>query len=194
MGMSAYPLNSNAPVSLKLVGAAALPATQAAASKPESASAEKKGLSVNPAELSNAALLEISKLKARDTQLRQHEQAHHAASNGVDVSSASYTYQRGPNGVNYAVSGDVRIDSSAASKPEDRLAQAAMIIDVALAPADPTPADRAVAAKAQQMAQQARTEIMQQSNNLSPANANLSRENHSQHTNSTAPKRIDTFA
>lgn len=194
MGISAYPLNSNAPVSLKLVGAAATPASQADISKPEPASAEKKGLSVKSPELSNAALLEISKLKARDTQLREHEQAHHAASTGVDVSSASYTYQRGPNGVNYAVSGDVRIDASAARKPEDRLAQAAMIIDVALAPADPTPADRAVAAKAQQMAQQARTEIMQQGINPSPSNANLPQANHSRHTDSPAPKRIDTFA
>ena len=43
----------------------------------------------------------IDKLKARDLQVRQHEQAHLAAAGSLATSGASYTYQRGPNGVNY---------------------------------------------------------------------------------------------
>lgn len=186
-------LNSNAPSSLKLVAAATLPKYPSSEIKPVAVAEKKSQLGV--LHLSDAALLEISKLKARDAQLRQHEQAHHAASSGVDVSSASFTYQRGPNGVNYAVAGDVRIDTSAPRDPEDRLVQAAMISDVALAPADPTPSDRAVSAKAQQMAQQARAEIMQQNSSAPMQKVTPSpNENLTQNGKNPAPKRIDTFA
>lgn len=190
MGIGSYPLNSKDPSSLRLVAASSLPATHPPAAKSEPVLTPKKILSDDATKLSDAALMEVSKLKARDAQLRQHEQAHHAASAGVDVSSASFTYQRGPNGVSYAVSGDVRIDTTAPLNPEDRLAQAAMISDVALAPADPTPTDRAVAAKAQQMAQQARMDIQQQVNNPGIKQA----EQQSRDSNTPAAKKIDTYA
>jgi len=193
MGISTYPLNSTAPPSLKLAVAAGLPKSLPPVVKPD-AIPEKK-LQPGPPQLNEAQLLEISKLKSRDTELRQHEQAHLSASAGVDVSNASFTYQRGPNGVNYAVSGDVRIDTSAELKPEDRLVQAAMISDVALAPPEPTPTDRAVAAKAQQMAQQARIEIMQQGVGANIRQSGQSRqENHAPESNNPASGRIDTFA
>jgi hypothetical protein len=41
---------------------------------------------------------QIQKLKERDRQVRQHEQAHMAAGSGLVTSSASFTYQRGPDG------------------------------------------------------------------------------------------------
>jgi hypothetical protein len=112
--------------------------------------------------LSNEALAEISRLKARDAQVHQHEQAHLSAAAGLDVSNASFTYQRGPNGVSYAVAGEVKIDTSPGRTPEETLARAEMIRDAALAPADPSAVDRSVAAQAQNMAQQARIELMQQ--------------------------------
>jgi hypothetical protein len=190
MEINSYPLNAKNASSLKLVAAASLPVSIPMSSK--EVAPPPAALTVA---LSDEALMQISILKARDTQLRQHEQAHHAASNGVDVSSASFTYQRGPNGVNYAVSGDVRIDTSAPRNPEDRLAQAEMINDVALAPLDPTPTDRAVAAKAQQMAQQARTEIVQQVAAPSTQKVELSpKDSPSQNGKNLAPPRIDTFA
>lgn len=113
-------------------------------------------------ELSAEALALIAKLKARDTQVRQHEQAHLAAAGALATSGATYSYQRGPDGVNYAVGGEVRIDTSAGSTPQDTIARAQAIIAAALAPADPSGADRAVAAQAQQMAAQARAQLLQQ--------------------------------
>ena len=101
----------------------------------------------------------IDQLKVRDTAVRQHEQAHLAAAGGLATSGASYTYQRGPNGVNYAVGGEVNIDSSPGRTPEETLAKAQQIQAAALAPAEPSGADRAVAARAQQMAQEAQAEI-----------------------------------
>ena len=106
-------------------------------------------------ELSPEALALIAKLKARDTQVRQHEQAHLAAAGSLAVSGASYVYQRGPDGVSYAVGGEVQIDTSPGRTPEETVARARAIMAAALAPADPSGPDRAVAAHAQQLMQQA---------------------------------------
>ena len=114
--------------------------------------------------LSDEALAQISKLKASDAKVRQHEQAHLAASAGLAVSNASFTYQKGPDGVNYAVAGEVRIDASPGRTPEETLVRAELIRQAALAPADPSAADRGVAAFAQQMAMQARAEMLQHAN------------------------------
>jgi len=101
----------------------------------------------------------IDKLKARDLQVRQHEQAHLAVAGSLATSVASFTYQRGPNGVNYAVGGEVGIDTSPGRTPEETLAKARQIQAAALAPADPSGPDRSVAANAAQMAQKAQAEI-----------------------------------
>lgn len=113
-------------------------------------------------ELSAEALAVIAKLKARDTQVRQHEQAHLAAAGSLARSGATYVYQRGPDGVSYAVGGEVQIDTSPGRTPEETIARARAIGAAALAPADPSGADLAVAAQAQQMAQQALAEQAQQ--------------------------------
>lgn len=109
--------------------------------------------------LTPQALALIDRLKTRDTEVRQHEQAHLAAAGGMAVSGASYTYQRGPNGVDYAIGGEVHIDTSPGRTPEETIARARTIQAAALAPADPSGPDRAVAAQAQQMEQQARAEL-----------------------------------
>lgn len=120
------------------------------------------GAAASTTTLTPEALKLIDELKARDAEVRQHEQAHLAAAGGLAVSGASYTYQRGPNGVNYAIGGEVQIDTSPGATPEETIARAATIQAAALAPADPSGADRAVAAQAQQMETQARAELAQQ--------------------------------
>lgn len=106
---------------------------------------------------------QVDKLKARDRQVRAHEQAHLAAAGGMAVSGASFTYQRGPDGVSYAIGGEVSISTSEGRTPEETLRRAEQVRAAALAPADPSGQDRAVAAAAGQMAQQARAEMAQQS-------------------------------
>ncbi|WP_395399943.1 putative metalloprotease CJM1_0395 family protein [Pseudoduganella sp. UC29_106] len=101
----------------------------------------------------------IDQLKASDTKVRLHEQAHLAAAGGLATSGASYTYEKGPNGVSYAVAGEVNIDTSPGRTPEESLERARTIQAAALAPADPSGQDRAVAARAQQMAQEAQQQI-----------------------------------
>lgn len=103
----------------------------------------------------------IEQLSARDREVRAHEQAH-AAVAGQYAGSPTYTYQRGPDGVSYAVGGEVQIDTSPIpNDPEATLRKAEQIARAASAPAEPSGQDRAVAAQAAKMAQQARVEISQ---------------------------------
>lgn len=102
---------------------------------------------------------QVEKLKARDREVRAHEQAHLAAAAGLAMSGASYTYQRGPDGVSYAIGGEVKIDTSPGKTPEETVQRAQRIKAAAMAPAEPSGADRAVAAKAAQMEAEARAEL-----------------------------------
>ncbi|WP_256079677.1 putative metalloprotease CJM1_0395 family protein [Massilia sp. YIM B04103] len=113
-------------------------------------------------ELTSDQLKQIDKLKARDQQVRQHEMAHLSAAGGLATSGPTYTYQRGPDGINYAIGGEVNIDTSPGRTPQETLERARTIQAAALAPADPSGPDRAIAARAQQMAQQASQELTAQ--------------------------------
>jgi hypothetical protein len=136
------------------------PPVQTAATSETAAAAPSSPASTT--NLTPEALKLVDQLKARDTEVRQHEQAHLATAGGLAVSGASYTYERGPNGVSYAIGGEVHIDTSPGGTPEETIARARTIQAAALAPADPSGADRSVAAQAQQMETQARAELAQQ--------------------------------
>lgn len=104
----------------------------------------------------------VDKLAQRDKEVRAHEQAHLSAAGGLATSGASYTYETGPDGRRYAVGGEVSIDVSPGRNPEDTLARAQQIQAAALAPADPSGADRQIAAQAARMAATARIELARQ--------------------------------
>ncbi|HSV54581.1 MAG TPA: putative metalloprotease CJM1_0395 family protein [Burkholderiaceae bacterium] len=123
-----------------------------------------------PGELSPAAQQQVGALRKRDRAVRQHEQAHLAASGGLAISGAAYTFQRGPDGVNYAIGGEVSIDISPGRTPEETIRRARIIQAAALAPADPSSTDRAIAAYAAQMAQNAQIELARQARDASQPN------------------------
>ena len=103
---------------------------------------------------------EIAKLRARDREVRAHEQAHAAAAGGLARGGPTFTYERGPDGKQYAVGGEVNIDTSpVAGDPEATIRKARQIRAAALAPADPSSQDRAVAASATAIETKARQEI-----------------------------------
>lgn len=110
------------------------------------------------ATLSEEEEKQVEQLKARDSEVRAHEQAHMAAAGGVSVSGPSYSYQQGPDGKRYAVGGHVNIDVSPGRTPADTLRKAQAVQRAALAPAEPSGQDQAVAAQARQMALQAMAE------------------------------------
>jgi len=111
-------------------------------------------------ELSPEAQKMVDSLKARDREVRAHEAAHVAAGAGVVTGGAQFTQQRGPDGNMYAIGGEVGIDASPIpNDPEGTMAKARQIVSAALAPADPSPQDRAVAASARQMEAKAASEL-----------------------------------
>lgn len=124
---------------------------------------QRAGAATAPGALTPEEQQEVQKLRRIDQKVRQHEAAHSAAGAGL-TGGASYEYVRGPDGRQYAVSGEVRIDVSPAQTPEQTIEKARRIQAAALAPADPSPQDRAVAAQAAQMAAQARAELSQAEN------------------------------
>ncbi|QZA78571.1 hypothetical protein K4H28_03905 [Deefgea tanakiae] len=109
--------------------------------------------------LSQEQVAQVRQLAARDAEVRQHEQAHLAASGGLAKGGASYSMQKGPDGKQYAVGGEVSIDVSPGKSPEETIRKARIIQAAALAPADPSGQDRSVAAAAQAMELQAQSEI-----------------------------------
>lgn len=104
----------------------------------------------------------VAKLQQTDRQVRAHEQAHLAAAGGL-ARGVSFTYATGPDGQQYAVGGEVGIDTSEVSgDPEATIQKAQQIRAAASAPADPSGQDRAVAAQASSMEQAARLELATQ--------------------------------
>lgn len=101
----------------------------------------------------------IRRLSARDAEVRAHEAAH-ASVGGQFAGSPSYSFQRGPDGVDYAVGGEVRISvPSGGSSPESTLQALQQVRAAALAPASPSEQDRQVAAQAASQAAELRAEI-----------------------------------
>lgn len=103
----------------------------------------------------------VRRLKARDREVRAHEQAHVAAG-GQHAGGASYSYEMGPDGKRYAVGGEVPIDTSDASTPEATAQKARTVRKAALAPAKPSAADRQIASKATALEMEAKQEIQEE--------------------------------
>ncbi len=103
---------------------------------------------------------ETAKLQKRDQEVRTHEQAHLAAAGGLAKGGTTFSFQRGPDGKQYAVGGEVNIDISPVSgNPKATIQKAQQIRTAALAPANPSAQDRAVAASATALEAQAQQEL-----------------------------------
>jgi hypothetical protein len=113
----------------------------------------------------------VEALKKRDAEVRRHEAAHVAAGGPYVRGAPSYTFQTGPDGRRYAIGGEVQIDTSPVpGDPEATIQKALAIRRSALSPAEPSSADRAVAAAAAQLEAEARIELARaQFENLDPS-------------------------
>ncbi len=111
--------------------------------------------------LSKEEQKQVDELKKRDQEVRNHEEAHQRVG-GQYASAPSYEYQQGPDGKNYAVGGQVQIDTAPVEgDPDATIAKMEIVKRAALAPAEPSGQDRAVAAQADATAQQAQAEKME---------------------------------
>ena len=161
----AAPLALVSTASADASAAASAAKADAASTKPAATSSQDSTTKVSDAakdKLTNEQQAELRQLQAIDRKVRQHEQAHLAAGGGVITSGPTYSYQKGPDGNQYAVGGEVGIDTSPGRTPQDTISRAQRVIAAALAPADPSGQDRAVAAQAQQMEAAARAELSSQ--------------------------------
>ncbi|HTZ00431.1 MAG TPA: putative metalloprotease CJM1_0395 family protein [Rhodocyclaceae bacterium] len=101
---------------------------------------------------------QVARLKQVDQDVRAHEAAHLAAGGSLVTGGPTYTYIYGPDGKQYAVGGEVGIDTSPERKPADNISKGEHIQRAALAPADPSPQDYRVAAVGEQLAANGRLE------------------------------------
>ena len=99
-------------------------------------------------------------LQSRDAEVRAHEAAHQ--SGGAATGGASYTYQKGPDGRMYAIGGEVSISYKSGSTPQETIANADAVIAAALAPANPSGQDLAVASSANMMKIKAQQQLAQE--------------------------------
>ncbi|TVR46201.1 MAG: hypothetical protein EA402_02995 [Planctomycetota bacterium] len=112
-------------------------------------------------QLTPEQLQQVEALRRRDLEVRQHEQAHLAAAGSLARGGPVYSYERGPDGRQYAVAGEVRIDTAPVpGDPQATIWKMEQVRRAALAPMQPSAADRAIAQVASQQAQQARMEIL----------------------------------
>jgi len=124
-------------------------------------------LSITGKELSDAEEREVKALKEIDARVKAHEQAHIAAGGNLVRGGASFSYKRGPDGRDYAVAGEVKIDASPdPNNPEATIRKMQQVRRAALAPVDPSPQDRKVAMEATLIENQANMELAQQRKNL----------------------------
>ncbi|WDP88350.1 MAG: SprA-related family protein [Desulfobacter sp.] len=121
---------------------------------------ESGNAGADSAQLTQEEMQLVYELKQIDSQVRNHEMAHIAAGGSYITSGASYTYQKGPDGKSYAVGGEVSIDSAPVpGDPEATIQKMNQVRRAALAPGDPSPQDRKVAANASAQALKAMSEL-----------------------------------
>ncbi|MDR2346708.1 MAG: hypothetical protein LBE18_11630 [Planctomycetaceae bacterium] len=113
-------------------------------------------------ELTKEEQEQVSELKERDAEVRQHEAAHLAVAGQYAQGGAQYTYQTGPDGKKYAIGGSVSIDvSEVEGDPEATIAKMQQVAAAATAPAEPSSQDLKVAAAARRTEAKARIELAQ---------------------------------
>ena len=145
------------------VAASSAAAGESAVAEPEAdeeTSKTGKSALAGEQELSEEEQQEVEELKARDREVRQHEQAHSAAGGQYTRGGPQYEYTSGPDGKRYATGGEVSIDvSKVADNPRATIGKMQVVYRAAMAPAEPSSADRAIAGEAKQKEAEARREL-----------------------------------
>jgi hypothetical protein len=122
---------------------------------------KEKAESARGEELSDKEQKRLQKLKRRDREVRNHEQAHMRAGGSLVEGGPQYEYVTGPDGKQYAINGHVNIDVSPERKPEKTVTKADRIVKAATAPAQPSSDDYAIASNARRMKAKALQQIRQ---------------------------------
>ena len=111
-------------------------------------------------ELSDDEKRLVLDLQSRDAEVRAHESAHQTG--GASTGAASFSYQQGPDGKMYAIGGEVSVTIKGGSSPQETISNAQAVIASALAPANPSGQDQAVASSARMMMVKAQQKLSQE--------------------------------
>lgn len=160
---AAFPLDRASPAQPQQPAARNEPSRPASATQtPDAAARTAPSEDTNAEGLTEEEERTVRELKKRDAEVRAHEQAHKTVG-GPYAGTISFDTVTGPDGRQYAVGGEVGIDASAVpNNPEATIRKMEIVIRAALAPADPSPQDFAVAQAAQQTKLQAQAELRKQ--------------------------------
>ncbi len=131
--------------------------------KNSSAKAQQNDKKISGELLTDEEQAKVDSMKARDKEVRVHEQRHKAVG-GQYAAQPSYTMERGPDGHSYVVDGEVSISVSEESTPEKTVAKMKQVYAAALAPAEPSSEDRKVAAEAKNIQHEAEAKIRKEKN------------------------------
>ena len=116
------------------------------------------GFSPGGLEESLRLAMATQQLRTIEQKVKAHELAHKIA--GGDLAGpVRYKYTKGPDGKLYITGGEVPLRLKEGRTPEETIEIARKIKRAALAPMNPSPQDRAVAAKATAMEMKARIEM-----------------------------------
>ncbi|WP_304544205.1 putative metalloprotease CJM1_0395 family protein [Sulfurimonas microaerophilic] len=129
--------------------------------KESSTQKDSKSSNNNLLKLDASEQQQVNKLQARDSEVRAHEAAHKAAGGGL-AGSASFSYQKGPDGKMYAIGGEVPISFKEGSTPQETITNARQVVAAAMAPANPSPQDYSVASSARMVEMQAQQELVKE--------------------------------
>lgn len=122
-------------------------------------SENEDGEKVDANELTEQENRKVDQLKQRDREVKEHERAHAAAGGGI-AGQPSYKFTTGPDGKQYAVAGEVQIDTSAVrGNSQATIRKLEQVKRAALAPSSPSAQDRRVAARAEASITAARQEL-----------------------------------
>ncbi len=107
---------------------------------------------------------QLNQLQIRDQEVRSHERAH-VAVGGVVTGTPSYSFEVGPDGKKYAVSGEVSVDlSKVVGNPQATIAKMQKVHAAALAPINPSIQDVRIATAATNIIAQAQSELLAEKN------------------------------
>ena len=137
----------------------------------------------------------VQQLRQRDQEVKTHEMAHLASAGQYARGGPTYTYQQGPDGRRYAVGGEVPIDTSTEKTPEETIEKMRAVKRAALAPADPSSADRSIAAAASALESEAYRALRTEEKNGSspPAGPSASQSTAQENTASSSDAPADTL-
>lgn len=158
-----YPVGQRQEVTGPDAGAGAVSTTQAPersqGQDQQNSGGQTRGTAAD-AQLTPQELQLVEELKKTDQEVRQHEMAHVAAGGSLVTTGAQFTYRTGPDGKQYAVAGEVGIDTSAVpGDPQATIQKMQQVKRAALAPASPSSQDLKVASQASSKAAEAAGEL-----------------------------------